>query len=200
MARPASPLITVQAVAETALRLIDEHGDFSLPKLAAALGVRQSSIYNHVPGREAIIELVRHEVLRGGPLPQTRGMSWQEALRRLVEAYWQAFRRHPNVVPLLVRQTVTSPAVLDYYERIVVVLNWAGVPAPEQLHVISAIDHLVLGSVLDLGAPAQAWDASGPGHPTLLRALRATGDPGHRAEAAFELGLDLLVRGLAQRL
>ena len=52
MGRPLLPLISVDALTTAALELVDESGDFSFPKLAKRIGVSQSSIYNHVSGRD----------------------------------------------------------------------------------------------------------------------------------------------------
>ena len=67
MGRPLLPLISVEALTTAALELVDEGGDFSFPKLAKKIGVSQSSIYNHVSGRDEILELLRHRIITEEP-------------------------------------------------------------------------------------------------------------------------------------
>ena len=69
MGRPLLPLISVEALTTAALELVDESGDFSFPKLAKKIGVSQSSIYNHVSGRDEILELLRHRIITEVPYP-----------------------------------------------------------------------------------------------------------------------------------
>ncbi|MCZ4148502.1 TetR family transcriptional regulator, partial [Escherichia coli] len=48
MARPSKPKRSLDAIATAALKLVDKHGEFTLPQLANSLSVTASSIYNHV--------------------------------------------------------------------------------------------------------------------------------------------------------
>ena len=59
MARPHRPVLTAEIIADAAIELIDSGEPFGVNALARALGVKPPSLYNHVQGLEAIIELVR---------------------------------------------------------------------------------------------------------------------------------------------
>src|SRR3981081_511811 len=100
MARPLKPLISIDAVVTAALELIDETGDFSLPKLAARIGVSQSSIYNNVSGRSGILELVRGRITEGDSLPPDLPLDgdarWEDVLRAEIRTYRENFARHPR--------------------------------------------------------------------------------------------------------
>ncbi|WP_426998162.1 TetR/AcrR family transcriptional regulator [Pseudarthrobacter sp. N5] len=102
MARPLKPLISVDAVVTAALGLIDETGDFSLPKLARRIGVSQSSIYHHVSGREEILELVRGRLLSENPYSVPADAGWEEALRQMIRSYRGSFARHPRAESMVV--------------------------------------------------------------------------------------------------
>ncbi|HKU10796.1 MAG TPA: TetR/AcrR family transcriptional regulator C-terminal domain-containing protein [Sinomonas sp.] len=200
MARPSEPLITVEAVTDAALELVDETGDFSLPRVAKRIGVTQSSIYHHVKGRDEIIELMRRRVIESGPRPRVEELSWDDALRALVRAYRDGFARHPRLAPLLVQQTVQDELVIGLYEDIALALERAGFSGPDVLAAISTIDAFAIGAALDLAAPDVVWAPPGEGYPTLSRALSFAPSPAQRAEDAFEFGLEVLVAGLAARL
>ncbi|WP_138416131.1 TetR/AcrR family transcriptional regulator C-terminal domain-containing protein [Sinomonas gamaensis] len=200
MARPSEPLITVEAVTDAALELVDESGDFSLPRVAKRIGVTQSSIYHHVKGRDEIVERMRRRIIETTPRTAVDGLSWDDALRTLVRAYRDGFARHPRLAPLLVQQTVQDDLVLGLYEDIALTLERAGFRGAEVLAAISTIDSFAIGAALDLAAPDVVWAPPGEGYPTLSRALSHAPAPAQRAEEAFEFGLDVLIEGLWARL
>ncbi len=201
MARPSEPLITVEAVTDAALELVDESGDFSLPRVARRIGVTQSSIYHHVKGRDEIVELMRRRVIEtAAPRAVVGDLPWDDALRTLVRAYRDGFARHPRLAPLLVQQTVQDDLVIGLYEDIALTLERAGFAGGEVLAAISTVDAFAIGAALDLAAPDVVWAPPGEGYPTLARALSHAPAPAQRAEDAFEFGLDILVEGLRARL
>lgn len=200
MPRPLVPLISIDALITAALELVDEAGDFSLPKLAKRIGVSQSSIYNHVSGREEILELMRGRIIAKSPYEIDHQQDWEAALRAIVRSYRDAFARHPRLAPLLVLQTVQDAQVLALYENLAVALERAGFRGRDVVSAISTIDSFALGFALDLAAPEVVWAPPAQGYPTLTNALTHAGPPDERGEAAFEFGLEILIAGLRSRL
>lgn len=199
MARPLTPLISVDAVVTAALDLIDESGDFSLPKLARRIGVSQSSIYNHVSGREEILELVRGRLLEESPLVVADDAGWQDVLRAVIREYRESFARHPRAAPLMVMQTVRNPQTIALYERIAGALEEAGFEGADVASAIAVIDSFALGSALDLAAPVSVWEAQPGSSPALGRAVEGAAGLENRADVAFEFGLEILIDGLRLR-
>ncbi|MBO1269687.1 TetR/AcrR family transcriptional regulator C-terminal domain-containing protein [Arthrobacter cavernae] len=199
MARPLTPLISIDAVVTAALELIDESGDFSLPKLAKRIGVSQSSIYNHVSGREEILELVRGRLLEESPLVVAADAGWEDVLREAIRVYRGSFARHPRTAPLMVMQTVRDPQAIALYERIAGALEAAGFEGADVASAIAMIDSFALGSALDLAAPGSVWEAAQGSSPALGRAVESAARLGSRADAAFEFGLEILIDGLRLR-
>ncbi|SEJ00564.1 transcriptional regulator, TetR family [Arthrobacter sp. yr096] len=200
MARPLVPLISIDALVTAALELVDEAGDFSLPKLAKRIGVSQSSIYNHVSGREEILELMRGRIIAESPYVLEDQQEWEAALRAIVRSYRDAFARHPRLAPLLVLQTVQDDQVLALYENLAVALRAAGFQGRDVVSAISTIDSFALGFALDLAAPDVVWAPPAQGYPTLTSALAHAGPSAERGEAAFDFGLEILIAGLQSRL
>ena len=200
MGRPLLPLISVEALTTAALELVDESGDFSFPKLAKKIGVSQSSIYNHVSGRDEILELLRHRIITEEPYPPVDHSDWEGALRVLIRAYRDAFARHPRLAPLLVLQSITDPAVIGLYEDLALSLEAAGFRGPDVVAAISTIDSFALGAALDLAAPDVVWDPPADGYPALKRALGNAGPSEERGGHAFAFGLDVIIGGLRAKL
>ncbi len=200
MGRPLQPLISVESLITAALELVDETGDFSFPKLAKRIGVSQSSIYNHVTGRDEILELLRHRIITEVPYAAVDHSDWEGSLRILIRAYRDAFARHPRLAPLMVLQSVRDPAVIGLYEDLAIALETAGFKGRDVTAAISTIDSFALGAALDLAAPEVVWDPPSEGYPTLKRALGHSGPTSERANFAFDFGLDVIIGGLKARL
>ncbi|MGJ7419427.1 TetR/AcrR family transcriptional regulator [Streptomyces cinereoruber] len=188
MGRPRRPLLDRERIATTALEVVDEKGEFSVPQIAKRLGVQTASVYHHVDGRDGIVELLRERVaaaIDGGTLDLE---PWDAALVAWARSYRAAFAAHPRTIPLLMTSPVRAPKVLAQYERAVARLLDAGFALPDVMPVIIALENLVLGSALDLAAPESMWElADETATPHLARALAAV--PEGRANQAFELAL-----------
>ncbi|WP_432085219.1 TetR/AcrR family transcriptional regulator [Streptomyces sp. bgisy095] len=188
MGRPRRPLLDRERIAATALEVVDEMGEFSVPQIAKRLGVQTASVYHHVDGRDGIVELLRERVaggIDGGTLDLD---PWDAALVAWARSYRAAFAAHPRAIPLLMTSPVRAPKVLAQYEKAVGRLLDAGFALPDVMPVIIALENLVLGSALDLAAPESMWElADETATPRLARALDAV--PEGRANQAFELAL-----------
>ncbi|MER5494183.1 TetR/AcrR family transcriptional regulator [Streptomyces sp. NPDC002454] len=199
MARPRTPLLDRDRITTAALELVDARGDFSVPQIAARLGVRTASVYHHVDGRDGIVELLRERITDAIDPATLDEEPWDRAVAAWARSYRAAFAAHPRAIPLLTASPVRAAGVLDQYERAVVRLLAAGFPLPEVLPVVVALENLVLGSALDLAAPETMWEPpAGARTPQLARALAAVGPD--RADRAFELALTgFLTRAAALR-
>ena len=199
MPRPRSALLSVDLIVNAALKLVDETGDFSFPRIARELGVSQSSLYNRIESREHIIELLRAQLFEEIPSQPVTDQSWQDAARILIRSYRDRFAQHPKLVPLLVTQTVHAPVVMGMYEDLALTLERSGLPAEDIGPAIASIDYFALGAALDATAPAEVWDPSPEQFPALRRATASSGTPAERVARAFDFGLDVLVTGIEMR-
>ena len=199
MSRPKVPLLSVDRIVTEALAMIDDGVDFGIVHLARRLGVNPSSLYNHVSGRDEIIELIRGRLADDFEIVVEPGMPWDEVVEYVVRRQRAMFAAHPQFLPLLVGKTVTDPRVISYYEDLAAALGLAGFPDAEVLDIVAMLDAFALGSGLDLSAPVEVWktpDAAG----ALGRLLASADDGVSRSERAFELGLRFLLAGLRDRL
>ena len=198
MPRPSSPILSADRIADAAIALVDDGRAFGVNALARELGVTPSSLYNHVEGKDAIVELMRGRLAVRAAISVPDGLVWDEVVAYVVRAQRAMFAEHPLVLPLLVGKPVTDVTVLGYYEALAEALLSAGFPDDEVLVIVAVLDAFALGSGLDLSAPPEVWQAE-PG--SALGRLVAGGEPGQvRADRAFDLGVELLLASLRDRL
>lgn len=199
MPRPRSALLSVELIVDAALKLVDETGDFSFPRIARELGVSQSSLYNRIESREHIIELLRARLFVNVPSQPVADLPWQDAARVLIRLYRDCFAGHPKLVPLLVTQTVRAPDVMGMYEDLALTLERSGLAADDVGPAIAMIDYFALGAALDATAPDEVWDLSPEQFPALARATSIMASPSQRVDRAFEFGVETLIAGIEIR-
>lgn len=196
MARPSKPKLSPDAIAAAALALVDKHGEFTLPQLAKALSVTASSIYNHVSGKDEIIELMRGRAMSAISLEVGASGDWQQTVRQIATSYWESYSKHPRLIPLLTSHTVRDRTTLRVYDALAETLAQAGFPPADRLHAITIIDSFVLGSALDAAAPEIVWEADDASSQEFKEALNAGLQLQQRARLAFHRGLELILLGL----
>ncbi len=189
-------LLTVEAILDAALDCIDESGRLTMTELAKGLGTTASSIYHHFDGRAAIIEAVRERVLSTVELPSLHSGAWDSQIKAWMHSYRHAMGQHPNLIPLVMPQTITAGPALAGYDRVAGLLQAAGVAPSDVIVWLSVLECYALGSALDLAAPDEAWRVDGDDLPTLSHVLKVAYRGRQRADLAFELGIDALLSGL----
>ena len=196
MGRPKVAILSSDRIASAAMDLVDAGGGFTIPELARKLKVSPSSLYNHVSGREQIIELLRERAMSGVELPEPTG-PWIDVVAAIMRSYRRSYARYPRLIPLLTAYPVASEQAITMYNTLALTLTGAGFQADDTLRIITLIDSFVLGSALDAAAPAAPWGTSPEVGPELAAALATGATKADRAEDAFEFGLAVLLRGLS---
>jgi AcrR family transcriptional regulator len=193
-------LLTVEAILDAALGCIDDSGQLTMTGLAKSLGTTASSIYHHLDGRAAIVEALRERVLSVVELPLLESSAWDVQVKAWMHSFRDAMAQHPNLIPLMMEQTVTAGPALVGYDRIAGLLQVAGVAPKDVIVWLSVVECYALGSALDLAAPDEAWRVERDDLPTLSNVLRLASRGRQRADEAFELGVDALLFGLRSHL
>ncbi len=200
-ARPRLPLSPGRIGGE-ALAVIDEEGvpAFTLERLAARLGVKAPSLYNHVASKTAIVELVRDLVVDEMDYSMFGSQPWDTALEGFARSYRDAFARHPNTVALLYTTPVNAPGTYQMYEAVAAGLARAGWASRRIIPLLAALEYLIAGSVLDLTAQGTMFgDAAALGAETIAASHLSLGTQREAADESFELGLEALLVGLRTR-
>lgn len=198
MPRPSSPLLSPEIIGAAGLALARAGDPVGVNAIARQLGVRPSSLYNHVDGMDGIIELVRGQLVEEYRV-EWHGEPWDEFLHVVLRTQRRMYADHPQLVPLLVGKTITHPAVIAAYDDLATVLVVGGFPEDEVLSVIAVVDAFAIGFGLDLASPDEIWQP-GEGTRTLGRIIDRAERGSARSDRTFELGVGLLIDSLRARL
>lgn len=198
MPRPSTPLLSPEIIGDAAIALSRAGEPFGVNAIARSLGVRPSSLYNHVQGMDGIVELMRVRLLVAYhvELPRER---WDDYVVALLRAQREMYADHPKLVPLLVDTTMSSPPVIEAYDDLATVLADGGFPEKEILAIIGVLDAFAIGLGLDLAAPDDVWRPQQETR-TIGRLIEASARGRARADLTFELGVNALIDALRARL
>jgi AcrR family transcriptional regulator len=219
-ARKRTPL-TRERVLQAAVALADERGieTLTMRNLGQELGVEAMSLYNHVAGKEAIldgaIELVVGEILEGVEDETLSGPAeWKTVTRRRILAAREVMLRHRWAPKVLETRNEMSAVVLRYYDGLLGLMFAGGFSADLAHHAMHALGSRALGFTQELyeeadDVPAETVSAMAiqmaGEYPNLAEMLKVVT---HDADTTlgwcddqfeFEFGLDLLLDGLERQ-
>jgi TetR/AcrR family tetracycline transcriptional repressor len=200
-----------QRVLETALRHVDAHGlaGLTMRRLGAELGVEAMSLYRHVDGKhglyDGIVELLWGEAEAAA---QPVG-DWQQAMRRLAHALRNVVHRHPHAAPLLTSRPVMPTPALRLFDAHLHVLRSAGFDDRRAADAARTVFAFAFGFALtEVNAPGGTGSDSETQRLRRISQSLPSDVPDHLFDVAlaicncdmnaqFELGVDVLLRGLA---
>ena len=209
MGRPAK--FTHSQLQAAALALVDREGlaGLSMRALAGELGTGAMTLYNYVSQREDIDLLVVEAVIGAARWPLAGYAQWQDEVRAIATALWQAVRAHPHAIPLILTRRSRSPAVFEVTEALLRALARSGRSGPALLVAFRAVSGLITGLAQSELAGPLALQAEESAELTIarFRALPperfahlidiANAAAGSTADGEFQASLDLLLAGLS---
>lgn len=158
MARPSSPLLHRDGIVAAALELLRGSGSFTMSQLASALGVRPSSLYNHVQSKAQVVQLIRAQWL-GEVVESAQGAAeGKEQLRLLIRGYYDLLERTPQLISLVVTEPLSEQESHAFYSALTKNLRILCSTHHQVITAVSMIDALVLGRAIDTLAPALVVD------------------------------------------
>jgi AcrR family transcriptional regulator len=192
---------------DAAAQLVSEHGfeALSMRAIAERCGVGVMTLYGYVRTREELLGALADRFFDEVELPDADGLCWQERIAYVLRSTRRVFLAHPELVAIVATQRMDGVAAYRGAELALSALRQAGMPDREAVGAFNALSSFTVGSVqreIGLrsadreGLPAiHGLPQDGFPHVIALAGLLATRDPEHD----FELGLDLLIRGIAGR-
>ena len=205
--RPSTKVLSRQAITDAALDVIEQGGydAFTVAKLARALGVAPSALYNHVSSKQDVLLWVQEDLMTKVDVSGFGAEPWAVATRRWALSYRDVFARHAPLVPVIAVMPVAgAPRTLAVYEAVAAGFAEAGWPIDTIVPVVVALESFIFGSALDANAPADIFDTAdlAGDSPVFTAAIDAfAGSGGHYTpDAGFDAGLDAMIAGLEARL
>ncbi len=213
--RSGAERLTRAGIVAAAVDLADVEGlaALSMRAVARRLGVMPMSLYNHVAHKDELLDGMVDVVFTEfyAPVP---GADWRGELRRRAVTAREALKRHPWAVGLMDSRRNAGFQTLLHHDAVIGCLREAGFSLALTGHAFAVLDaHLYGFLVQELSMPFEpGQDLAELGQQvlaalpegqlpyfrefTLEHALR----PGYDFGDEFEVGLDLVLDGLARRL
>ena len=195
-----------ERIVATAMALVEEHGLAALTfrRLGEALGCEAMSVYHYFPSKRHLLDALVEELLAGiGEAPAD--LEPVDRLRFLGWEYRSMAHRHPKLFPLAALHRLNMPAGVAFIERML--RHFRAVLPDDRLaaQAFRIFGYYVIGAALD----ETAGYAAGPSAaepvsddfiarecPRLVAAAPYFKRP--YFESTFELGLEMMLSGIAQ--
>jgi len=194
-----------------AIKLADRRGleELTMRKLGLALGVEAMSLYNHIAGKDDLLDGLVDIVFSEIDL-SCEGRDWKAAMRRRAISAREVLARHRWAIGLMESRTRPGRANLTHHESVLRCLRESGFSVPLAAHAYSAMDSYIYGFALQqAGLPFDTGEQAAEVAGSIMQAF-ASGEyprlaeiatehvmkPGYSYEREFEFGLDLLLDGL----
>ena len=202
-----------ERVLRAAVALADEAGleSLSMRKLAKALGVEAMSLYNHVAGKDDLLDGMI-DIVFGEIEPPSADGDWKAALRDRAISTRDALARHRWAIGLMEGRTNHGPANLRLHDAVLGCLRGAGFSVEMSVHAYSVQDAYIYGfalqerdmsseSAADFAAEAQRqmreYEDVLADYPNLVEVVGGhVAKAGYDSAAEFLFGLDLILDGL----
>lgn len=198
------PALSSDLIIDTAIELADREGfdAVTLRRLAGELGVHVTSLYNHIPTRDAITDGIVTRLIAEADLPTER-VSWEEWVRRFVQRIGQVAVAHPGAFTALQRRPVQGERAAASFELALEAFARAGFTPEDAYGALKATTLLALSIALEMSASSSGEELS-----TEIDRLSADRFPHLYAvaaldgseEAAWSFSVEVLLSGLRAQL
>jgi AcrR family transcriptional regulator len=203
-----------ERVVRAAMDLADESGieSVTMRVLGRKLGVEAASLYNHVAGKDDLLDALVDLVVAEIDLP-SGDVGWHDAMRRRAVSAREVFAVHRWAAGLIDSRGRSGPSSLAYADRVLGVLLEAGFSPGRAANAFLALDSYVYGFERQRSniAPADDEDATevaqevlsaipDGAYPSLARVAMEYAVEAYDDAAAFDFGLDLILEGLGRLL
>ena len=135
-----------ERVLQAAVDLADREGidALSMRRLGAELGVEAMSLYNHVAGKDDLLDGMADRVV-GEIDPATGDGGWKQALRTRILSARRTMLRHPWASAVITSRTNASPVMMKYMDSLGGMMLSGGFSVDLMHHAFHALGSRVLG-------------------------------------------------------
>jgi AcrR family transcriptional regulator len=152
-----SPRLSRDNIVAIAIEMADRENlaAVTLRGIAARLGVHVTSLYNHVPTKEAVIEGMTRQLVAEAKLP-TGPMSWEAWVRQFAAALRALARKHPGAFEAFHYDPAQGERAAAAFESALAAFKDGGFDTVSAYSAVKATIVAVLGFALDETAPRRA--------------------------------------------
>ena len=172
------PSHTREALAETAIKIADNHGlrAASIRRVAAEIGAGPASLYRYVKSHDELLELMmdtvsaEYDLSLSGEPPIAQMLNLAKQGRTLMH-------RHTWLAPLLLTRPSLGPNSLRYLERSLSALESVDMPGPAKLTTVAMMTAMTSAFVQnELAAASGAQDSGSEARTQYLSSVVQSGD------------------------
>lgn len=211
--RPRVPLDR-ERVLRAAISLADETGleAVTMRELGRGLGVEAASLYNHIDGKDDLLDGIT-EIVTGEIEMPAPDVGWREAMCRRALSAREVFSRHPWLSGLIDSREQSGVAQLAYADGVLGPLIQAGFPARDAAHALLVLDSYIYGferqrTSLSVGDDGEATESAqetvaaipADAYPALMQVAEEFAVTPYNDTDAFSFGLETILDGLEDRL
>lgn len=215
--RPAKVPLTRDRIVDAAYVVLDREGyhRLSMRQVAAELGVAVSALYAHVQNKEELFRLMYERMFVGGGLPEPDPALWIEQIKDFARAGRERLRAHRDLAWISMQHVPFTPELMPNVEKLMAILRCGGLPDRVAAIAGDLLSTFLEGFTLEESTWEQRFKASTPEEwaqvmeqmEGYFRDLPADEYPnltamapymtGETNDYRFDLGLDIILRGLA---
>ncbi|NJP23954.1 TetR/AcrR family transcriptional regulator [Microbispora sp. SCL1-1] len=213
---PARVPLTRERIVDAAYTVLDRDGydRLSMRQVAAELGVAVSALYVHVHDKDELLQLMYTRMFEGYDVPEPDPEHWREQVKDFARQARERMLSHRDLPKLAMGHVPFTPELLPYVERLLAVFAAAGIPR----HVLAISGDLLSTYINGFALEETVWQeryresqgswdklreeingyfASLPPDrfPNLVALADIMMDESN--DYRFELGLEIILRGLA---
>lgn len=138
--------LSVEKIVEAALS--DGLAEFSMPSVAARLGVVHSGLYRYVDSREGLVVQALDHIARAAPWPPAE-QPWRQLLEQVGETLWTLCAQYPGYDITALRSRNVSPGFVEMLSPYVDSLMRQGLGVVDATAAIEFVRALVLTSSIE---------------------------------------------------
>jgi AcrR family transcriptional regulator len=182
---PRQAPLSVERIVDAACRIVERDGlaGLSMRKLGAELDVDPMAVYHHVADKRELLALVTARTI-GELAPPDPTAPWDERVREWATSYWDVVARHRDLTLAGLADPGIAAGGRASTGPLVAAIADSGLPAdlaePTAFLVVDAVHGSALGAAPDGSTRTRTRELA-------------------RLRAAFAVGLDTIIAGIAAR-
>ncbi|MFJ8474377.1 TetR/AcrR family transcriptional regulator [Kitasatospora sp. NPDC094011] len=204
--RGPKPAHSRDSIAAAAITIADAEGldAVSMRRVAAALGAGTMSLYNYVPKKEHLLDLMLDAACGEYRLPPAPSGDVPADLAGLAHEQMAIFRRHPWLPGLVIARPGIGPNALRYTDHFLAVTAPTGLPGGTRMEAMAMFNGFIcqFAQYEQTAAAGAKWQAEMVGYltqaamsgayPNLAQAFATAGPPAD-PDQAFDRTLDRVI-------